>query len=78
MCNLPAIAKNFLNFTKCHCLQLCAECLDKKCLAFQSSKASYLKLRLSFGISFLDFLEFNEECYYVVLRTSLLFQGLPM
>ena len=36
--------KNFLYFTRCHWWQLFTLFLNKKFLAFQSSKAPYLKL----------------------------------
>ena len=44
--------------------------LDKKVFVFQSSKKSYLRFRLSFGILFvvpLGFQQLNEKLYYVVL-----------
>ena len=65
--------RDFLDFTRCHCFQLFSMSFDKKSLAFQLSKESYLQLGLSFDISFvvpLQFHQFDEELYYVALRTS--------
>ena len=42
--------KNLLGFSRRHCLQLFPVFLDKNFLAFQSSKASYLKLRLTSNV----------------------------
>ena len=73
--------RNFLYFTRCHCLQRIPVFLNKKFPAFQSTKTSYLKLRLSLVISFvvpLEFHQFDKELYYVVFSTSLWFHGLPM
>ena len=42
----------FLDFTRRRCLQLFSVSLDKKSFAFQSGKESYLKIGLSFDISF--------------------------
>ena len=58
------LRKNFLDFTRCHWLQLRPVFLDKKFLAFQSSKEFYLKLWLSLDVSFvvpLEFYQFDEE-----------------
>ena len=70
-----------MNFIECHCLQLFSVPFDKNLLVFQSSKKSYLKLGVSFDISFVVSLEchgFVEVYYYVVIRTFLWFQGLTM
>ena len=66
--------RNFLDFTRYHWQQLFPSFLNKKFLAFQWSKESYLILRLSWDIWFvipLEFHLFDVEIYYVVLRTSL-------
>ena len=73
--------RNLLRFTRRHCLQLFLLFFNKKFFSVQSSKKSYLKLQLSLDISFLvtlEFHQFDDKLYYVVLRTSLSFQGLPM
>ena len=73
--------RNLLRFTRRHCLQLFLLFRNKKFFSVQSSKKSYLKLRLSLDISFLvtlEFHQFDDKLCYVVLRTSLSFQGLPM
>ena len=65
---------NFLDFTMCHCEQLFPVFLDKKLLAFQWRKESYLRLRLFLVVLFAvpwEFHQFDEEIYHVVLRTSL-------
>ena len=58
--------------TVCSCLH------DRKFLASQASKESYLLLLLQLDILFIVSLKFNqsdEEVCYVVLRTSIWFQG---
>ena len=75
------LLKSFLDFTRCHCLQLFLVFLDNKFFAFQSNKTSYLNLRLSLDDSFvfsLEFQQFDDKLYYVALRTSLCLQGVPM
>ena len=55
--------------------------LNKEFFTFQSIKKSYLKLQLSLDISFvllLEFHQFDKKLYYVVLRTFLRFQVLPL
>ena len=65
---------NFLEFTRCNCLQMFPVFLNKNFFAFQSSKKSYLKLQLSSVISFVlpsEFRQFDEKLYYVVHRELL-------
>ena len=56
--------RNFLGFTRCNCLELFLVSFDRKSLAFESSKESDVKLRLSLDISFVvssEFYPFDEK-----------------